>query len=305
MLQLLGGAAMMLPFLIINIAGLVISLKKRPYHKHAATIAALAYAVLIMQLLINRSIFIWLEWAKVHDVAIFPQMTDIERLGNIVRYAGYAAYVAIMCSVFIGRKATGGSFEKPSIIVAVSAALLALSLTLDLSQSPNLAMALLFARIGASAALLWALWGWRNDADLLPTPEVQLADQAGKPAGGMFEEVDYVPFVAGVLVLAGLIAVPILWSMFLDMEYPSTLFSSLLSCGIFIYAHDKRGNFSIIKFLFGMAFILIQIIRTANQYGGGPPMFIAGGVVGLVVMMACGWVGILIARYIRRALARR
>ena len=239
MLQFLGGTAMMLPFLIINIAGLVISLKKRPYHKHAATIAAFTYAVLIMQLLINRSIFIWLEWAKVHDVAILPQMTDIERLGNIVRYAGYAAYVAIMCSVFIGRKATGGSFGKPSIIVAVSAALLALSLTLDLSQSPNLAMALLFTRIGASAALLWALWGWRNDAHLLPTPEVQPADQAGKPAGGMFEEVDYVPFVAGVLVLAGLIAVPILWSMFLDMEYPSTLVSWVLACGICINAHDK------------------------------------------------------------------
>ncbi|MBP8005056.1 MAG: hypothetical protein KA044_08440 [Elusimicrobia bacterium] len=102
--------------------------------------------------------------------------------------------------------------------------------------------------------------------------------------------------------MAGLVAIPVLWGHFTGIGYARAIIPSLVSCGIFIYAHDKRGNFSVVKLLVGYLFLFMTLVRAMAKVGpnGGKPFFVAGGFLGFVVMFACGWAGIAVGRLLRR-----
>lgn len=294
------------PFLLVYLTGMVISVKRLPYQKQPALLASIACGVLIMTLLVNVSISIWLQWiVQDGSLSIAESVGMMANLQKISIALYYLSLAALACGVFIGRKATGGSFREPAIIVAavvmVACLNLAIASGLIIINSDIFQFVLWAMRIVAAIALLVALYGWRNDAHLktLP-PVVEETANPNLPQTGPFREQDYIPFIAGVLVLGGLLIVPFIYGMFLNIYYPQALFSSLLSCGIFLYAHDRRGNFSFGKFLLAYLFILFQILRTSTQQGGANhPIFIAGGLLGIALMLACGWAGIAIARVYR------
>lgn len=310
-----------IPFLIIDIIGMVISIKKRRYQKQPASLAIIAYGTLIILLLINLAQNIWISWAESQDMLYSPRsMSSIRSLSTIIAVVHYIVLAALMVGVFIGRKDTGGSYKKPVIIVVT--VILWQLITSPIFASVTfpyifyLPFVFLICTISTKIALLVALYGWRNDAGLKPLAENQsqasvvaiASDTATNdyansvPSNkGVFEEKDYIPFAAGILVLGGIVIVPIVWAQIVDIYYPQALFPSLLSCAIFIYAHDKRGNFSLGKFLLGFLVVLFQIMRTTAEHGvSEQPMFLAGGIVGFLIMYACGWAGIMIARFFRR-----
>lgn len=124
-----------------------------------------------------------------------------------------------------------------------------------------------------------------------------------KPAPqGMFREEDFIPYVCGVMLLGGFIVIPVMWGSFMRLSYGQAVFSSLISCGVFAASHDKRGNFNWVRFLVLFAFFYISVMRTAMRYGhsNGQPMFLAGGFLGYLVMLGCGWAGIASARWVRK-----
>lgn len=101
--------------------------------------------------------------------------------------------------------------------------------------------------------------------------------------------------------MGGLACIPILWGHFTGMGYARAIIPSLVSCAIFLYAHDKRGNFSVVKLLVGYLIVFMSLMRVMGKLGpgGGKPFFVAGGFLGFVVMFACGWAGIAVGRLIR------
>lgn len=169
--------------------------------------------------------------------------------------------------------------------------------------------------------VLKAIFGWRGDSEValwplqrvptlapvsMPTPSLASATSASQapqqaaPAQGMFKEEDFIPYICGVMGLGGFLVVPILWSGFTHLNYGQAIFPSLLSCGIFAFSHDKEGRFNWGRYLGLMAVVLISMLRASLRYNNnGRPMFFAGGVLGYLVMLGCGWAGIAIARSLR------
>ena len=129
---------------------------------------------------------------------------------------------------------------------------------------------------------------------------VTAASVAAAETTGMFEERDFIPYGCGVMVLGGLLVVPVMWGGFMELDYAQALFPSLLSCGVFVFSHDKRGTFLWGRFVLMVLFIMMTVMRAIAQNGGsGRPMFMAGGVLGYFVMFGCGWAGIAVARLVR------
>ena len=233
----------------------------------------------------------------------------------------YLALTALLVSVFLGRKDTGGSYKEPAIVVGISILLTAIGIIMSHSLygvSP-LHFVVLICEVSGMIGLLMALYGWRNDQYLKPLAGEEIKAEAistvgpvdaapgqanpVKPNTGMFEKEDFIPYIAGVMGLGGLLVVPMVWGHLTGMEYPEAILPSLLSCGVFVYAHDERGNFSFGKFFIGFLFVFLAIMRAAAKYGhgGAKPMFMAGGLLGYILMLACGWAGIAVARFFRKS----
>ena len=108
----------------------------------------------------------------------------------------------------------------------------------------------------------------------------------------IFREQDYKPFMMGVFVLGGLVAIPLLWGPMSDVSYVKALPWSVLSCLVVLAAFRKNGTISWPRFI-GAALVAgiaggIYAAET-NQSG-----FIAGGVVGYAVVVICGKIGVLV-----------
>ncbi len=111
----------------------------------------------------------------------------------------------------------------------------------------------------------------------------------------MFRREDYWPFMFGVFVLGGLVAVPLIWSLFVDLPFKGLVASSLVGCFVFAYAHTRDGQFSVRRFIVGFGLALLITLRVTAR-SGGIGAFIPGGVLGILVMEGCGWLAIGIAR---------
>ncbi|MCA9394695.1 MAG: hypothetical protein KC900_10855 [Candidatus Omnitrophica bacterium] len=122
---------------------------------------------------------------------------------------------------------------------------------------------------------------------------------------GMYRKADFIPYIAGTMIFGGLGAVPLIYAKLTGLGYQQALVPSLASCIVFLFAHDERGNFSFLRLIAGMALIYLTAARAAAK-GNGQPFFIAGGVLGFVLMAGCGWLGIVIGRAVRgkQAVAR-
>lgn len=115
---------------------------------------------------------------------------------------------------------------------------------------------------------------------------------------GMYRKPDFIPYIVGTLVFGGLGVVPVVYAQITGLSYQQSLVPALVSCVVFLFAHDERGNFSIWRLVAGMAVLYLTAARAAAQ-GGGQPFFIAGGVLGFILMAASGWLGIAIGRAVR------
>jgi MFS family permease len=131
-----------------------------------------------------------------------------------------------------------------------------------------------------------------------PTPVATTTADTSNPTAGtgsMFRREDYWPYMFGIFVFAGLVAVPIIWGQFIDLPYGRLVAGSLVGCFVFAYAHKRDGQFSFGRFIIGFGFVFLMSMRFSVQ-SGGIGGFIPGGVLGFLVMGGGGWLGIGIAR---------
>jgi uncharacterized protein (DUF983 family) len=115
-----------------------------------------------------------------------------------------------------------------------------------------------------------------------------------KKKGGTFKASDYWSFQAGVFIVGGIIALPLTYGLIVHLRYFAALPWSLASCAFFFVALRRDGTVSIaIAFL--MLMILGVAVRVYNQISG-KPAFAAGGILGILLLWGCGYVGIGIKR---------
>lgn len=307
-----------LPYIVVLLAGLAIALDRKRSQPQLASWAIACFGVLIV-LWVMRMIQVgWVisahqqgRWNSDHEMFLTG-------LGYFRAGVFYLALAALAVGSFRWREDAGESLKKPGMCVAACVILKILGIVIgrSLPVASPLFLIVLACELVSMIMLMTAFYGWRSGyvPDPLPEPskDVTTVDKVSvvnavnpqQPAAlpsGMFEEKDYIPFVLGVMLLGGLVCVPILWGHFTELGFEKSIIPSMISCGIFVYAHDNRGNFSIMKFLIGMLFVFMIVIRAlAQSTGNAKPMFFAGGIVGYIIMFACGWAGIAIARFLRR-----
>ncbi len=244
-------------------------------------------------------------------------------------------YVALICAVLGWRKLSWSEEKKPlqfagiAIIfemISVLAPKMLFDAYLTAYTTASVArMMPLFSIVTGSLGLLAyglllkALFAWRGypvEAKLFPSlPAAPAAIHAptqttetAVPPKGMFEEIDHIPYVCGVMLIGGLFAVPIIWGNVSGAGYLESIIPSLVSCGLFAYAHDKRGNFNLGRFALMFFYILFIVMRSSAESGmrgGSKPFFLAGGLLGYFVMFLCGWAGIKIGRVYRTQFTAR
>ncbi len=133
------------------------------------------------------------------------------------------------------------------------------------------------------------------DSPKQPPPTVPNPTPTPTRPRGMFRREDYWPYLFGVFVFAGLLAVPVIWSLFIDLTYGRLVAGSLVGCAVFAYAHTKDGQFSLGSFIVGYAVVLLMSLRVAAQSGTGVGI-VPGGLLGLLLMTGGGWLGIGLGR---------
>jgi hypothetical protein len=116
--------------------------------------------------------------------------------------------------------------------------------------------------------------------------------------GGMFKETDYMPFMLGVFIIGGLIGMPLTYGLGTGLGYFESLPWSLASCVVFLIAFRRNGTISWGRAVPAIAAIIIG----ASVYNAstGKPAFAAGGFLGFLLVMVCGYVGIGIGRIFKR-----
>ncbi|MBK7208549.1 MAG: hypothetical protein IPH91_09850 [Elusimicrobia bacterium] len=300
-----------LPFLLLYSVGVALTLRRKNMSRELALWGAVCYGVLIALSIVGLVEVAAVISASKHGLGTGDWRSYLKVWGYFRMAVFYLTFAALAVGALRGRENTGDLARWPRRLVGVSVAVLLVNTVFAhrlVGPTPWVPLIYVLS-LGSTITLMVAFFGWRPNAGAsapvglpaLSTPAVpQPSGEAA--AKGMFEERDYFPFLLGVLVLAGLVAIPVLWGHFTGIGYARAIIPSLVSCGIFIYAHDKRGNFSVVKLLVGYLFLFMTLVRAMAKVGpnGGKPFFVAGGFLGFVVMFACGWAGIAVGRLLRR-----
>lgn len=108
--------------------------------------------------------------------------------------------------------------------------------------------------------------------------------------GPMFKETDYIPFMLGVFIIGGLIGMPLTYGLGTGLSYFESLPWSLASCVVFLIAFRRDGTISWGRAILAIGAIIIST-RIYSQ-STGKPAFAAGGIVGFLLVMVCGYIGI-------------
>lgn len=119
-----------------------------------------------------------------------------------------------------------------------------------------------------------------------------------KTADTMFKESDYVPFMLGVFLIGGLVGIPLAYGRTTGLSYFESLPWALASCVVFLIAFRRNGTISWGRAI--PAIVVLMIGASIYNQSTGRPAFAAGGVLGFLLVMVCGYVGIGIGRVYKR-----
>jgi len=110
----------------------------------------------------------------------------------------------------------------------------------------------------------------------------------------MFRREDYWPYMIGAFLLGGLVAVPVTWRQFIDMDYDRLIAGSVILCGVFLLVHTRTGGLGMNRVIGAMLFGVLVFMASIREWHS--ILYLNGGLLGFAVLMACGWVGIFVAR---------
>ena len=136
----------------------------------------------------------------------------------------------------------------------------------------------------------------KDQATTLEVVEKNFAEDSGgaKVKGSLFKESDYTPFMLGVFIVGGLLVIPLIWGLRVGLEYFAALTWSIASCVVFLIAFRRNGTISWVRAIPVIAAILIAARFYAQSTG--KPAFVAGGALGFLAIMICGYIGIGLGR---------
>lgn len=303
-----------LPYLVVFLIGIKLAFDKRRTHPPLATLAVICYGILILLWGIRMAEVGWVMSIVKQGMAMTPDQRDLLTVSGYARMTVHILVLLFLAGgVFRWRKSMGDPWKIPAILVGAATILMVFSMVFGNSGVISQAgRAVIFVcDLAVEILVLTALFGWRGEVYIAPINDATLKkpEAVAQPVpanvavkSGMFDEKDYIPYAAGVMILGGLFLVPLIWGKLGGIDLAKAVIPSLISCAVFIYAHDNRGNFSFFKFMVGTFFVVLFTLRALSQPGaGGPerPMFIAGGIVGYIIMFGCGWAGIAIGRLFR------
>lgn len=319
-----------IPFAVFFLYAIKISREKQKVAAQPATLAFYVFAGLLAMLVIAFLCTFLLaqsSWGREHIKQAFQFFSIVNRILDLTLF---------VC-VFAWRNTPEANYKRPAIFAAIAASLKIIiflihrytaSLLHNGDYQGDIKSLFLFTGVitavlefTAYVLVLKAIFDARGYPSTGPDPiavslgipsgsnastPVTAASVAAAETTGMFEEQDFIPYVCGTMLLGGLVVVPLIWGGMSDLDYTQALLPSLLSCGIFALSHDKRGNFLWGRFILMVLFMLFTILKAMAKAGpgAGKPMFMAGGVLGYLVMFGCGWAGIGVARLVRGKLAK-
>jgi hypothetical protein len=128
--------------------------------------------------------------------------------------------------------------------------------------------------------------------------QVESDSQGASKVGNLFPAEYYAAFVLGVLLVGGLGAIPLLWSTVTELSYLKALPWGLASSAVFLVGFRRDGTISWARLV--AAVIALTLAAVLYSTSTGRPSFGAGGVVGFLVMVVCGYVGVGMAKLFRR-----
>jgi hypothetical protein len=110
-----------------------------------------------------------------------------------------------------------------------------------------------------------------------------------------FNSTDIYWFRSGVVLLAGLFLIPVIYGRMASVAFGWAIIPSLISCGVFLYSIDEQGQIQPGKMFFALGIVFLLALR-ASAPGSGRPFFIAGGMLGFLLMYGCGYIGMVTGR---------
>lgn len=288
---------------------LFVCVQKKTIQPQPATYAQYVFSVLLALLLlhligslpgIGRALYPFLRTFGAAHLALFAVLIGLS-LGGRPQPDPFRQTLWIWLSIAIGLRAAG--FAVPLFMKNS-----AMNRSLADIQSTFLLLNVLTAILNLSAfgIVLKCLFSGRGYPERARTASQPPADSASPSLTQRppFPQDDFVPYLIGVMVLAGFLIIPVLWGSFMGIPYTQALFSSVLSCILFCISHNKQGQFQWAKFVMLYLFAFFSILRSTLEHGYARPMFLAGGFLGMMVMFGCGWAGIGIARWMRKQFPR-
>jgi len=123
-----------------------------------------------------------------------------------------------------------------------------------------------------------------------------VAEKSAK--GGMFKERDYVPFMLGVFIIGGFIIIPLTYGADTGLGYLESLPWALASSAVFFISFRRNGTISWVRAI--PAIGAIVIVASIYNQSTGKPAFAAGGIMGFLLIMACGYIGMGIGRIFKK-----
>ena len=132
----------------------------------------------------------------------------------------------------------------------------------------------------------------------MPRSSFEVSDSSVKT--GLFNKADYGPFMSGVFVLGGLLAVPIIWSVpaRINMTYGQALPWAIGACLVILAAFRRDGTVSWLRAIPAAgAMILAEAFLAGTN---SVPALTAFAVFALFALMVSGYVGVGIGRLIRQ-----
>jgi len=134
----------------------------------------------------------------------------------------------------------------------------------------------------------------------MPRKWFDLAEPSRKDA--LFDEADYVPFMTGVFMLGGFLAIPVLWSQpeRINMTYGQALPWAIGTSLVFLAAFRRNGTVSWLRAVPAAAAMILAEVFLAKS--DSTPALVSYAVFAVFAIMICGYIGIGIGRLFRREL---
>ena len=121
----------------------------------------------------------------------------------------------------------------------------------------------------------------------------------------IFKNTEYTSFMFGVFILGGILALPLLWSFgflftYIGPRYIYIFPLSLILCAFIFVAFRRNGTISWVRAIpAGLIIIIIvpTIIKELTEKTTPP---VSDVLLGFVILILCGYLGVILSRFIHR-----